>query len=294
MTSYGESTILVSSSTTGSIRVLGIYPDPAVFPRLGITLGVTLHERPGDERAAELTRTAYEMRDATGELRLSEHGGVLGSVFWAGPRRHIRSSVYGSENQLRFVCDLDFYRLEQIERRRAGGVATFWLQLWPSLLNGARYLDAEVGPIHFRVPRDEWLSFYSAVGGGHFDIIEIQYSTAEAEQFKRALARIQEARVKIGEGDYDGAVGICRNAIEALRRELVSAEEPDPLKALLLARTDEPRTTEYLGIVSRLKQLSGFVHHEFGRHVTFSRAEAQFILRTTEALLAFVGRLTST
>lgn len=291
MTSFGETDVLVDSSLVGRIRALRIHPAPAVYPRLAITLGVTLHERLGDERAPQLTRTSYEMRDAPGELRLSEHGDVLGTLLWAGSRRHVRSSAHGYENQVQLVCDLDFYRLEQVERRRAGGRASFWIQLWPLLVNADTYLDADVRAFELRLPREEWLQFYTAVGGGQFDIIEVQYSTKEAEQFKRAIARVHEARGKLNSGDYDGAVGICRNAIEALRHEVDGAGSEDPLKALLLSRTDEKRAAEYLGMVARLKQLSGFAHHEFGAPIVFSRPEAQFLIRSTEALLALLGRL---
>lgn len=141
-----------------------------------------------------------------------------------------------------------------------------------------------------RVPREDWLSFYSEVGGGQFDVIEVQYSSQEAQQFKRAVARIQEARIRIATGDPDGAVALCRNAIDALKHELAPSEE-DPLRAVFEARTDQKRATEYLSIVSRLKQLTGFAHHEFGTPMTFTRAEAQFIVRTTESLLALLGRL---
>jgi hypothetical protein len=101
---------------------------------------------------------------------------------------------------------------------------------------------------------------------------------------------VQEARRHIAEGDPDGAVALCRNAIDALKHELEPIDK-DPIKGLLEARTDPHSAKEYLGIVSRLRQLSGFAHHEFGEPVRYSRAEAQFVVRTTEALLALLGRL---
>lgn len=291
MTSLGETDILVGTTIVGKVRALSIGPDPAIFPRLALNVGITLYERPDEPRAPEPTWSPFEMRDAAGELRFAEAGDVIGTVSWMGPRRHVRSSTYGSENQLRFVCDLDFQRLEQIERRRASGAPVFWLQIWPVLVAGSEFLDTEARAFQVRVAREDWLEFYTRVGGGQFDIIEVQYSAREAEQFKRAVGRVQEARARIGNGDYDGAVALCRNAIEALRHELEPSEHNDPIKALLVARTDERRAAEYANIVARLKQLTGFAHHEFGTPMTFTRAEAQFILRSTEALLALLGRL---
>jgi len=293
MESLGETEIHVSSSIIGKIRALSIGSDLAIFPRLRINVGITLHERRDDANAPEAIRTPYEMRDALGELRLAEHADVVAAVIWAGPRRYVRSSNYGLENQLRFVCDLDFQRLEQIERRRAGASLVFWLQVWPALLAGSQCLDAEVRAFQIRIPRDDWLEFYTNVGGGQFDIIEVQYSPREAEQFKRAVGRVQDARTKIGTGDYDAAVALCRNAIEALRHELEVAENDDAIRALLIRSTDARRAAEYSGIIARLKQLTGFAHHEFGTPMTFGRAEAQFLLRSTEALLALLGRLST-
>lgn len=289
MASLGEIEILVNSSIVGRIRALTIGADPALFPRLAITVGVTLYLRQ-DDRSPIPAPDDLEMRDASGELRVAELSDTIGSVAWAGPRRFVRASNYGSESQLRFVCDLDHQRLELIERRRAGGAPVFWLQLWPVLVSGGRFLDAEARAFPLKVSREDWLQFYTEVGGGQFDVIEVQYSAQEAEQFKRAVGRVQEARARIAIGDSDGAVSLCRNAIEALKHELAPSDE-DPLKALLERRTDDKRATEYLGIVSRLKQLSGFAHHEFGTPMTFTRAEAQFIVRTTESLLALLGRL---
>ena len=40
--SFGEQTITINSTSVGKARVLNAYPFPAIFPALGITLGVTL------------------------------------------------------------------------------------------------------------------------------------------------------------------------------------------------------------------------------------------------------------
>lgn len=290
MTSYGESDLQVSASIVGQIRAIGIAADPAIFPRLAVTLGVTLHDRV-DERSPIPPPGKFELRDATGELRLSEHSDAIGAVVWAGHRRFVRSSNYGAESQLRFVCDLDHQRLEAIESRRAGGTLKLWLQIWPVLVAGTQFLDGDVGVLQLTVPRDAWLGFYTQVGGGQFDLIEIQYSSREAEQFKRAVTRVQEARARIVNGDYDGAIALCRNAIEALQHEL-DLQDDTPTQALLERRTDARRAAEYAGIISRIKRLTNFAHHELGNPMTFSRAEAQFIVRCTESVLALLGRLT--
>jgi hypothetical protein len=291
--SLGEAELTVMSTIVGKVRVLNIFPDSALFPRLGLTLGVTLHDRPQAKAivgSPAFSLVNYEMRDGSGELRLSQHGDAVGPVIWAGPRRFVRSSDYGSENQLRFVCDLDHWRLEEIERRRDGAAPRFWFQVWPVLMSSGDVLDADVPSFELRVPRELWLEFYSKVGGSQFDVLEIRFKSHEAEQFRRAIAKTREARSKIATGDYDEAVGLCRKVIEALMHELPTGAA-EPLEALFMARTDERRTKEYLGIISKLKQLAGFAHHDFGIALTYSRTEAQFIVRLTEAMLSLVGEL---
>ena len=293
MTSFGETEIYVDSSTIGKARVLGLFPDSTLFPRLGLTIGVTLHDRPpGSLNPSAMSLVGYEMRNACGELRLAEHSESLGTMSWAGPRRHVRSSAYSSETQIRFTCDLDHWRLDQIERRRDGNPPQFWIQLWPTLVHEGKFLDAEVRPFRIVPSREQWLEFYAKAGGAAFEILELRYGPREAEQFQRAVGRLREARAAILEGEYDQAVSLCRNAFEALRRELPNAPT-EALELLFKSSTDDRRMKEYLGIVSRVKQLSGFVHHEFGEPVTYSRAEALAIVRITEAMVSLVGSLIS-
>ena len=184
MTSLGEGDIQVNAMIVGKARVLNVLADSAVFPRLALAVGVTLYE--GEQFSS------LEMRDAEGELRLSERADALGSLQWAGARRFVRSSNYGHESEVRLVCDLDHWRLEQIERRRAGGTPVFWLEFWPILMSGGEVLDAQVAPIRFAVPRDQWLEFYAKVGGGGFEVIEVHFPGRDADRFRRAVERTRE------------------------------------------------------------------------------------------------------
>lgn len=288
--SYGESELIVRSFNMGRFRVTSVSHDSSIFPRLVFTVGVQLHERDAD-RDFEPPKGPFEVRDAHGELRLIENSQAVGAIVWKGPRRALRSSNYGHENQVQFACDLDHHRLEMIERRRAGGNLTLWLQIWPIVVAGAESLDAELRPIKLDIPRDDWLQFYAAVGGGHYDVIEVQYSAREAEEFKVALTRLNEARKHMLTGDYNSAVARCRNVLEAFSNESESSFN-ESFRPLFTVKTDERRGAEYAGVVSKLKQLSAFAHHEFGSPTTYSRAEAQFVIRTTEAVLALLGRLT--
>jgi hypothetical protein len=291
----GEIDISFGSSSVGRLRVHGIHAESALFPRLVIDVGVSLYPVEGTSASASSGKLrSLELHDALGELRLSEHGDVLGSALWNEARPVIRAYGAAAEHHMKFVCDLDFWRLEQVERRRAGAAPKLWLQVWPRVVADGEALEVRVPPIPMDVPREKWLEFYSQAGGTQYEILEVRYSPKAAEQFARALSRTREARSKILEGEYDAAVGLCRNVIEALGQELRTGETgEDPLGKLFLARTDERRAKEYSGIVSRLRQLASFAHHELGDPVTYSREEAAFVVRLTESVLALVGRFTT-
>ena len=136
MSSFGESELLVISRIVGRIRILDLYHGLALFPRIIIRLGVTLHDNPKNEFSPGRPIQAFELRDVRGEIRLEEHAKVVGALHWAGPPRFVRSSSYGAENQVELACDLDALRVERIEEHRVGREAVFgWLSgrpLWMS------------------------------------------------------------------------------------------------------------------------------------------------------------------
>lgn len=284
MSRFGETQFSISNYSVGKVWVRDIYSDSAIYPRLVIAVGLTLGEIQTSNGTVE-----YEMRDISGELRIAE--GVVGLLTWAEGKRPCRPSK-GYEHELRLVCELDPWRLEVLERYRNGAVPKFSMRLWPVILSGTEHLNVNSQQLQFEVPRERWLEFLSASAGRKFEVLEIQYSEKEAERFSRAIARTREAHKHIDHGEFDSAVAACRKVVEAFGHELKEEGEAEPLRSLFEKRTDERRAKEYLGIISKLKQLGGFAHHDFGSPLTYSRAEAQFVLRVTESLLSMVGALT--
>ena len=136
MSSFGETDISDDTRIVGRIRVLDILSERALFPRLSINVGITLFESPNISSQNQPTeKKDLQIRDAIGELRFSENTDVIGNVIWSGPHRTISTSFAGNESHVKFVCDLDLWILEQIERKRGGSPPKFWLQLWPTLLS---------------------------------------------------------------------------------------------------------------------------------------------------------------
>lgn len=289
MASLGEGEISSGSWIIGEVRLKSFQPDPAVYPRLRVDIGVQLHVLSAESRFPESLVAPLQLRETSGELRLGETAEAVGPLY-AGGSHVVVFSAPRTEAAVSLFCDLDHARLEAIERKRNGAAPTFYVQIWPRIVGPRGPIDADARILRARVPQEDWLRTYAALGGGHFDLLEIQFSAREAEQFKRAVARLQDARNHVSTGQYDDAVAKCRNAIDALRREL-DVTEDGTLEALVRRHTDDDRTKEYVGLLSKLKQLTGFAHHEFGQPIKYSRDEAQFIVRVTESFVALIGRL---
>ncbi len=321
--SFGEAEILVGSYIAGKVVVRGFYAGQAIFPRLTMTLGVSLFEdapvapmatmmpatglvpvakqkakrakvRENTENLAS-RKAPYQMTDITGELRLEEGRSIVANLFWTGDRHFVQATKRGQESHLMVACDLDFQRLEAIERWRQGKAPVFWVRFWPTLVASGEPIGwVECRAFQVKIPREVWLEFYAQVGGGTYDVIEVQFSAKEAEEFKAAVGQVRRARTQIVEGDYDGAVLTCRKGIEAIVRELPKVDGDDgtgrEVFGFFREAADEKRAEGYAGIVSRLKHLMNIAAHDPKAAPSYGRDEAQFILRTTEALLALMGR----
>ena len=299
--SFGESDILFASYIIGKARVLSFHAAQAIYPRLTMMVGISLFDTTDEEHAPQQIRRPYVMADITGELRLKEMQEVVAPVYWAGDKHFVKSSKRGHETQTMLTCDLDFQRIELIERWRQGNPPVFWLQLWPTLMASGERLDwPEVRAFQVNITRELWMAFYEQVGGGKFDVIEVQFSAKEATQFSAAVGQVQKARTQIANGDYDGAVLTCRKAIEQIFRDLPDVDTQDvpeseakesPVRKFFRLSTDPERAAAYVGILSRIKALSNIAAHGIASKHIYGREEAQFVLRTTESLLALIGRL---
>ena len=108
MPSFGESDIMMGVYRVGTLRLQSLRSGSAVYPRLMITAGCALQDVPKEHPGT------LELVDLTGEVRLQESQDAIGSLQWLGPRKHIRSSQWLSEDQLHLYLDLDHSRLEYI------------------------------------------------------------------------------------------------------------------------------------------------------------------------------------
>ena len=288
------------SRVIGKIRALYVFPDPAIYPRLGIQIGCTLYEHGPSAQYPQLEELAeYELRGISGELRLAEHGPIIGTMVWGERPRPLRSHPYPHEHQLKLSCDLDHQRIEAIERLRSGNPPLLSLHLWPTLVRSGELLEGEIRAIPLRIDRESWLEFLSRSRSDQYEVIEVRFRTDEASAFRSALQHVRVARSKIDSGDSKAAVGACRLALDAIIDEHPNIpkgqrqEQTKALWALAEERAHPGSVEQYRTMFSKLYSLTSASHHNYGANVSFQRSEALFTVRMTEGFLALLGELTA-
>lgn len=288
--SYGEEQVMVAQRGAGIVRVLAAYALGDVFPRLGLRLGITLRELTPDYSGVTPI-AAYELRDLHGEVRLTEYGDVLGPLHWIGQRRGPRSGTPALEQQVETAVDLDQWRIERLERWRRGESPRLWLQLWPSLLSSAHgWYESDMRPFPFTIPRDAWLAVLTGLKVARFTVLEVPFTEADATVFSQAARHLGDAHSQLRDGRFSEAVGTCRLALDAMFIVLI-ADEKRPLAEYLAPLTDSKRAEQYAKLLSALKELTHLPHHTSSAPREFGRAEAVFVVQTTQHMLALMCEL---
>jgi hypothetical protein len=292
MPSIGEAQITSNGRRLGKVSVVSVQSDGAVYPRLRIRTDWSLLNITKDEFGGATEFRDYHVRAVAGELRLSEHGHALGGVYLVGQNRWVSSSDKGFEQSLELAVDLDLHRIEAIDRTRGTQPPTLYLQLWPSVERKEGRLDVTVLALRLEVPRDSWMAFRQAVDSQPYEIIEVRFRPEDAPRYGGAVAHVRTARIKMTNGDFNGALTDCRKAIEAMGLAEQAGQVNNPWARAIALVKPELIAEQYAGIISRAKQLAGYAIHELGHpDPNYSRDEIIFIVRTTENILALVGSL---
>ncbi|HEV3052000.1 MAG TPA: hypothetical protein VGX50_16950, partial [Longimicrobium sp.] len=245
MQSFGEQHIQVEEfHRAGTVRVLGIYSDSALYPRIGIRLGVTVRDIPASGDGLSALRHGalnnYEVTIPDGELRIENGGPLIGPLWRTQQDTEIRSYLHPSESQVTLACDLDFGRIEAIERHRAGRPARLSLTLWPTVMREGKRLRANIGPLAFEIPQDKWVQFLGDVKYGEYTIIEVKRLPIDGESFADVRAQLDLARQRVMSGHYNSALAALRTGLDRFYEETRAGGRPG-MEQLFAAVTDEVR-----------------------------------------------------
>jgi hypothetical protein len=201
---------------------------------------------------------------------------------------------------LSLSCALTQVTLERLEQWRDGKAPLLWMEPWPTFVTSTgSSIPASMRAFPVKIPRDDWLAALSAMGYGDYIVVEIRTPPQYADRFNRAYDHLREAHKAYLEGSHNDAVAACRNAYDAIfpvlpTKEDIGVKDGDSYVGKLLEPlTDERRAAEYARIAKGLKELTHLSHHTSSAPRKFRRAEAKFVMRTTEDFLQLVAEVTA-
>jgi hypothetical protein len=214
---------------------------------------------------------------------------------------------YTLENQVQVEVPLDLLSLERIEQERKGDLRAA-LQI-----EGLVAVHASKGGIvrfeqtmissalNFVVPKSHWVEkVLPQLGYGALELIEVKItSNGLPSGIPKAVEEIRQARTYLHNGDWEKAVGHCRNTMEAI---LNSRPLQIPSTSKFAIKVDEfirDHLSVNLGgkqsklLADEMKLLWEVCSHAV--HPTpadyFKREDANFIVRNTTAILEYVSKV---
>lgn len=243
----------------------------------------------------------------TGFLVVDLAGGFPLNVDAYALQRIIMKGSTKQNVELEFPISL--FQMEAIEKARNHGEVSLSLQLKVSytvLSQGTEakvgfiplraVLDAGVAPVylHVKVPQSIWTTqVLPAIGFGQVLLLELPaFPVSALASLGEAFAAAKRAQAMFDAGEYDLAVGLCRTAVQPLRNHLkkIKAEVGNDTAADWAEKIGDA-TFEWLTIVTGKTHGIGSVAAHEGSAGRFTRLDAQMILTTTVAVLAYAARL---
>lgn len=202
---------------------------------------------------------------------------------------------------------LDILTVERIEQARpgdfVGALKCRALLAVHAHDNGSveKFVMAESQPTGFSISKSHWIErILPQLGYGRLELLEVRLSNAMPPDYglPKAVAEIRRARDFFVAGEWDKAVAQCRMAIETIpdSRPLKLngtprfAQKVDTFVNEHLKVGDEEAKFLAGGMNALWAVCSRPVHPSAS---TFRRADAEFILRNTTAIVEYVGRLLS-
>jgi len=213
---------------------------------------------------------------------------------------------YSPEKQFRLDIPLDLTTVERIEQSREGDLraALNLRALFAVHISGGvgveKFETAGIEPIAFTIPKSQWVEkLLPQLGYGRLELIEVRISNGmRAEGLPKAVQEVREARAYLANGDWEKVVAHCRNTLEAIldsRPLQLPSGSRFGLKVDTFIHEHLPSLGEEQSklLAEEMKLLwevcSKAAHPNPPDY--FKRADADFIVRNTTAILEYVSRL---
>jgi hypothetical protein len=196
--------------------------------------------------------------------------------------------------------------IERIEQSREGelraslNLRAFFAVHIAGGIGVERFETARIEPIVFTIPKSQWVEkLLPQLGYGRLELIEVRISNGiRAEGLPKAVQEVREARAYLANGDWEKAIAHCRNALEAIldSRPLQLTGVPKfsvKVNTFIhehLASLGEKQSKLLAEEMNLLWEVCSKAAHPSPPDY-FKRADADFIVRNTTAILEYVSRL---
>ncbi len=214
---------------------------------------------------------------------------------------------HSPETQFRLEIPLDLMTVERIEQAREGDLraALNLRALFAVHIAGGigveRFETARIEPITLTIPKSQWVEkLLPQLGYGRLELIEVRISNGmRAEGLPKAVLEIQEARAYLANGDWEKVVAHCRNTLEAILDsrplQLPSASKfglktDTFISDHLASKLGEKQSKLLAEEMKLLWEVCSKAAHPNPPDY-FKRADANFIVRNTTAILEYVSGL---
>lgn len=292
-----------------------------VYPQLFVLLQITLksadvHSRVGmgvTLPTPEDLIQDYSLHQIYGTLFFGSQGGATVQVanFQSLPISHF--SRTSPEAQVNLAIPLDLYRLRLIEAQRVGDVVlrfdfTFHYAKHyqiPRKQANSPIERFESNYIQFTIsiPQSHWVTkVQPGLGYGKISLVEVPTpQSALGETIKGAVTEFEQAQTYLLSGDYNKALGHCRNALEILSNAVEYKGAPkngrkdpsfaDKIDYLLDVLPGAPTGFRRENLARMCKDLYGFTSPpQHPSPPDFTRDDAEMTWHITLALLSYLGK----
>ena len=216
-------------------------------------------------------------------------------------------SRYDASLQPTFEIPMDLYTIHHIEAERNGGNPRIGLKIRFLLaLHGqnciASFHAGGVNPdLVFTIPRSQWVDeLLPGLRYGGLEILEIRYGSGIiAEGLRVSIEEIKEAKKYLAEGQWDKAALHCRMAIEGILTSKNTAASVPTNRFEQRVNTfitdnlpviDDAEARVLADQMDLIWQVTSTAAHGTPQHA-FKRADAEFVIRVTMAIVEYFSRL---
>lgn len=185
----------------------------AIYPRIKIRLEILYTYSAPDFRSVVLDDFIIHLRYLLREKERRIH--FIGNLFVDTPYIRLETS---RNCVVETFLDLDFYRLNQIEKLREGKNLAFQVSGKFFLeMEGAKGKTMHTFWFEIRIPKSQWVEdILSKTGFKNVSLLEIP--RLPTEEYRDVVKWVDNAWKQYMMGEYDKVLGDCRKALEGLTK----------------------------------------------------------------------------